>query len=185
MKRISFAILAAVAALAVPASAVADTNSGRDCNYGKTEEATTGNAAPVVVYVGTGDAGMTGTALVAAGACVDELNVPVPGGTFDGGAAEAGAGIPSGGPGGYVIVDGNDDNTDQTGQSDGYVGLSNYETGTKGNCNEGSGTGTNSGGCFRLRPLGDDADVPLVPIACGNTTGPNWTTAGRDGCVIP
>jgi hypothetical protein len=183
VKRSIFVVAAAVAALAAPATAGADVNNGSDCSYAQTEEASTGGAAPVVVYVGTGgDAGMTGTALLAAGACANGLNAATPVGTLDGGAVEAGAGTPVGGPGGYVIVDGDNNNTDITGQGDGYFGVSNYETGTKGTCS-GGGSGSNSGGC-----TGVDGPVPPLPvgvIACGNTSGNTWANTTRDGCSIP
>ena len=182
VKRLSFIILAALAAFAVPATAGADTNDGSTCSYAVSEEVSTGNATPIVVYAGTGgDAGMTGTALVAGGACASGLAVGTPVGTFDGGAVEAGAGTPTGGPGAYVIVDGDNDNADQSGQSDGYIGLSNYETGGKGSCT-GGGSGSNSGGCAGVDGVGS-APIPLV--VCGNSSGNIWVATSRDGCSIP
>ncbi|HEV2811663.1 MAG TPA: hypothetical protein VGW10_00310 [Solirubrobacteraceae bacterium] len=172
---------AAVGALAVPATAGADVNNGSDCTYAQSEEVTTGGAAPVVVYAGTGDAGMTGTALVAGGACANGLNAATPIGTLDGGAVEAGAGTPIGGPGAYAIVDGDNQNTDVQGQSDGYIGLSTYETGAKGSCSGGGG-GSNSGGCLGADGVGQ---VPVPGVACGNTSGNTWVNTTRDGCSFP
>ena len=171
MKRSIFIVAAAVAALAVPASATADVNNGTDCSYAKTEEASQ-TVGPLTVYAGTNDSGMTGTALVSGGACADGLGLP----GVDGGAAEAGAG-----DGGYVIVDGSNQNADPTGQGDGYIGVSNYETGTTGTCS-GGGSGSNSGGCFGVD--GVPVTAPL-PIACGNTSGTTWASTTRDGCSIP
>ena len=182
MKRISFVVAAALAALAVPATSGADVNNGSDCSYAVSEEVSSGNAAPVVAYVGAGgDAGMTGTALVAGGVCASGLAVGTPLGTLDGGAVEAGAGTPSGGAGAYVIVDGDNDNADVTGQSDGYIGLSNYETGIKGSCT-GGGSGSNSGGCTGVDGV---ASAPIPLIVCGNTSGNVWVATSRDGCSIP
>lgn len=180
MKRSIFAVTAAAVALAAPASAFADENTGHDCSYAKTEEASQ-TAGPITVYAGIGgDAGLAGEGDAAAGACADELNV----GNFDGGAVEAGAGEPDGGLGGYVIVDGSDENDDPSGQSDGYVGISNFETEPpKGSCDTPPGDGTNSGGCVGIDGVGE-FDVP-VPIACGNTSGPTWNNTSRDGCSIP
>ena len=183
MRRRIFIVAAAVGALAVPAAAGADTYSGSDCTYAHSEEVTTGGAAPVVVYAGTGDAGMTGTALVAGGACANGLNLATPAGTLDGGAVEAGAGTPVGGPGGYAIVDGDNQNADPSGQGDGYIGVSNYETSTLNGSCAGGGGGSNGGGCVGVDGVGQ-FDVP-VPVACGNTSGNTWATTTRDGCSIP
>lgn len=68
----------------------------------------------------------------------------------------------------------------------GYVGVSNYEDGTKSPCgpaspdgNEG-GTGSNSGGC--LGTNNNTFQTP-VPLACGDGTGP-WDNSSRDGCRV-
>jgi hypothetical protein len=136
------------------------------------------------------------------GVCVG-LPATLPNGAanpFQGGAVEAGAGsggsrlcvqgqptqVP--GPGVYVIADGNDANT--LSESSGYIGLSNNETGGQEPCPQpgatgtpSTGSGTNSGGYVGVKPLGVYAPVPLV--ACGFTSGPNFSNAGRDGCAAP
>jgi hypothetical protein len=131
------------------------------------------------------------------GTGVCEGGGPVPG--FSGGAVEAGVGtggsrlctvpptqVP--GPGVYVIADGNDAN--QLSESSGYIGLSNNETGAQETCpppgstgTPSNGSGTNSGGYVGVKPLGIYEPVPLV--ACGFTSGPNFSNAGRDGCAAP
>lgn len=116
--------------------------------------------------------GVTGDALL--GVCLDTNTA------FDGGYLEVG----SGGPGVYAVIDGSDSNP---GQAAGYAALSTYENGGKGDCPSQAGaSGTNSGGCFVIR----DGNTPVVvvpglPFACGNTTGPDWANAGRDGCYVP
>ena len=173
MRRISFIAAAATAALALPATAGADTYSGSDCAYTGDEQAHQA-VGPLVVYADAdGGGGMTGTATASGGACANGLGLP----GADGGTLEAG----TGGPGSYVIVDGDNQNADPTGQGDGYFGASTYETGAKGNCS-GGGTGSNSGGCFGVD--GVPVTVPL-PIACGNTSGNTWVSTTRDGCSIP
>ena len=172
MKR--FAILAALAAaLVIPGSALAaPPSNGSDCSY------TTTGAGPVGIQAGPN--GMPGDAGTAVGACLNNDPAPSAGPfTFGGGSVEAGTGS----RGSYVIVDGDDQNADPSGQGDGYIGVSGYETGTKGDCTADSGTGTNSGGCFALDALPGQT-LPL-PIACGNTSGHTWTAATRDGCSIP
>ncbi|HEV2811662.1 MAG TPA: hypothetical protein VGW10_00305 [Solirubrobacteraceae bacterium] len=172
---------AVVAALALPAVAGADVNNGNDCTYGQTEEVSVGTVPHVVVYAGTGDAGMTGTALVAGGVCTDGLAIRTPVANLDGAAAEAGAGTPAGGPGGYAIADGDNANVDILGVSDGYAGLSTYETGARGSC-AGGGTGSNSGGCLEIKGI---ASLPVPAVACGNTSGNTWAASARDGCAQP
>ena len=105
---------------------------------------------------------------------------------------------PSGEPGYYAIVNGSDDNPAGT-PLIGYAGVSTYETGGKDQCegdvfnalNNGGGPvedtddnggGTNSGGCGTVRGV---VSVPGLPFACGNTSGQDWASAGRDGCTIP
>lgn len=176
-------MIMAVAAgvLALPGSAAAQQagNTGDDCSYATTgaenDQTVPVGSGTVTVYAGSG--GLTGTATLAAGACADGLGVA----GFDGGAVEAGVGTPVGGPGGYAVVDGDNDNVDPQGQSDGYFGVSNYETGTKGSC-DGGGSGSNSGGC-----TGTDStpDVPAGVVVCGNTSGNTWNSTTRDGCSIP
>jgi hypothetical protein len=160
---------------AIPATASA--NHGTTCSY-------TSNQALVVPISGTGvvvyaGGGMSGQA-VAVGAC-DYSPTTVGPATFAGGTAEVGAGTPAGNPGAYAIVDGDNANVDSLGASDGYVGVSTFETGAKGNC-EGGGTGTNSGGCFEAPGLTPPLPIPL--IVCGNTNGNTWDAAPADGCNL-
>ena len=199
-------VLGAIAILAIPSSAPAES----DCTY-----TSSGNTPIATVPVGTGTvtvyegSGVTGTATVAAGACADNV-APTSG--FDGGFAEAGAGedpatgaadpgLVANQPDAYAVVDGSDANSDPSGFSDGYTGVSNYETGAtrtdQASCmatgpDNGTAGSSNSGGC-----VGADAggwvyvpgDVPTP--ACGNTSGNSWYGPGnqgagqRDGCSIP
>jgi len=139
---------------------------------------------PVTVYT-TSRVG----AAVGAGVCVQ-------GGTGStlpaGGDLEVGVN-PSGGtvvpgPGFYAILDGSDSNppVGPATQGQGYIGVSNYDPG-----------GFNPGpGCFGCATSGDNgggqvgvkgvATLPVnLPIACGDTTGPDWDTTSRDGCFVP
>lgn len=180
MRRI--AILGAVAmAIAIPGSASA--SHGTTCDYTSTQTQLV-NAGGVVVYEGSG---MSGQATAAVGACAYAPTDLGPAGSFAGGTAEVGAGTPAGGPGAYAIVDGDNANADALGYSDGYVGVSNFETSPpKGGCD--TGTGTNSGGCIGIKPLGVETPAALAPaliVACGNTSGNTWDSAGRDGCAVP
>jgi len=127
-----------------------------DCGYA--------GGGPAQVYT---SGGVTGNA--AAGACVD-TGLPV-----DGGYAEVGNGAS------YAVVDGSDNNPSN---GAGYAALSGYESGSKDTSCDGtdSGSGTNSGGCLWIKALGVGAPVPL--IACGLTSGPDYTAATRDGCSI-
>ena len=168
----------AAGALALPGSAAAQEpgNTGNDCSYAtngaETDHTQSVGSGTVTVYAGSG--GLTGGADLAAGACANNIDVA----GFDGGAVEAGTGD----AGSYAIVDGDNDNLDPQGQSDGYFGVSTYESGTTGSCG-GGGTGSNSGGC-----LGTDATGPITQesvIACGNTSGNTWNDTKRDGCSIP
>jgi hypothetical protein len=177
MKRFGLVLAAVAAVAALPATASA--NHGTTCSY-------TSGQAVVVPVPGTGvvvyeGSGMSGQATAAVGVCDYSPTVVGPV-TVAGGTVEAGAGTPSGGPGAYAIVDGDNANVDPTGQGDGYIGVSNFETGTKGDCN-GGGTGTNSGGCFEIKTVTPPLPVPL--LACGNTSGNTWDGTGRDGCAIP
>ena len=181
MKRSIFVVAAALAALALPAGAGADVNNGSDCSYTSDEQVSQGTGNVRIYLDADGSGGMTGTALLAVGACADNLGAGTPIGTLQGGAVEIGVGTPAGGPGTYAVVDGDNQNSDLAGQSDGYLGLSNYETGPKGTCT-GGGSGSNSGGCVGVDGVGS-APVPLV--VCGNTSGNVWATTSRDGCSIP
>ena len=156
--------LAALAAMALALPAGASAGTGSDCSYASGALV---NAGGVVVYT-TG--GSTSSSLV--GVCVDQG----PGGTLEAGNGSCGT---------YIVADGDNDNP---APGNGYMGLSNCETGAKDtSCDSAdSGTGSNSGGCFGVKGV---ADVPLpstvpTPI-CGNTSGPSWTNATRDGCQIP
>jgi hypothetical protein len=190
----------AVGILAVPGSAAAES----DCSYATGTVQTVG---PVTVYADAdGAAGTTGTAAVAAGACADGIGVA----GFDGGFAEVGASPEDPGadgsspvnlPDGYAVVDGSDANSDPAGQSDGYVGISNYETGgtrtSEASCaasgpDNGSAGSSNSGGCLGIDEVISvyvPADLP-TPV-CGNTSGNSFDGSGsqgtgsRDGCSLP
>lgn len=172
MKNTMIAVLAAAVAglLAVPAGALAQA-SGSDCSY-----TTTGGTA---AGVQAGSGGMTGDpSTTAVGACV---NAPTPVGTFQGGSVEVGLS----GTELYGVIDGDNENVDPL---DGYVALSNYESGTAadGDCSNGPDQGqpgtTNSGGCFGV-DRGPWVAVPL--IACGNSSGNRWNSTSRDGCSNP
>ena len=132
------------ALLALPAAAAAQAN-GSDCSH-----TTTGDSA---AGVQAGGGGMTGTATLAVGACV---NGPMYG--AEGGSVEAGVGN---GAQSYAVVD----SDDQT-MGPGYVGVSNYETGYgRSDCRYGgssSGSGSNSGGCVDAWS-GMPQDVSAVP----------------------
>jgi hypothetical protein len=177
VKRSIFIMVAAVGALALPASASAQTTYTNNCGYAQ-DQATHATVANFTVYVEVGSAGMSGQGAAAAGACADGLKSPNNPTNVDGGALEAGT---NGGTGDYVIIDGDNDTTDPTGQGDGYFGVSTFETGGKGTCS-GGGSGTNSGGCVGID--GVPVTAPL-PIACGNTSGNTWANTTRDGCSIP
>jgi hypothetical protein len=67
----------------------------------------------------------------------------------------------------------------------GYVGVSNYESGSfNEDCNQSeNGNGSNSGGSVGLAGQ-PGTQVPL-PIACGIATGDHFDSTGRDGCYLP
>jgi hypothetical protein len=180
MKRALLFAAMAVGVMAIPSSASAVS----DCNYAAGSPATVG---PVTVY-GPADS-RTGDG---AGACADGLGVA----GIDGGYVEAGAGDVGQA---YVIVDGSDANVDpvvgttpDNSQSDGYIGVSTYESqpdaGAACPPDNGTNDGTNSGGCFAIDssvPVVGGQSVPGVPVACGNTSGNDWAATSRDGCSIP
>lgn len=139
-----------------------------------------------------------------AGVCVGGL--PTSGAGVSGGALEAGvtttngptrlcaAGTPvstAANPVGvYVIADGDNANTANLA---GYMGLSNYESGTSNEAcpqplttypagGPNNGSGTNSGGNVGIDGV---ASVPVPLIVCGFTSGPNYNSNGRDGCYAP
>lgn len=144
------------------------------------------------VGVTAGGPGTSGQADAAVGACVnagaqgdgsvaDQID-------FFGGLVEVGAGADGTGPTGvYGVIDGDDQNTAVSPQGGGYAGVSNFETSPPADECDGvdepfASGGTNSGGCFTVRGV---AFLPVPLLACGNTTGPSWDAAGRDGCTIP
>ena len=189
MKRIVIFAALAVSMLALPAASSADT----DCS------ASTVNLGTVGVTAGSG--GESGSADLAAGACVDlgdqDDGSPADSVDFFGGLAEVGVGLndgvvrpPVGGPVGglpgvYAVVDGDDQNLAVSDQGGGYIGASNFEDGAyEAACDQSdsTGSGTNAGGCFAIRDL---VAVPGAPLACGNSTGKSWDDSRRDGCTIP
>ncbi len=110
-------------------------------------------------------------------------------------------------PGAYVVVDGNNDNNPlgapagltQLQASQGYFGVSDYESGTEnpaaqdlGSCSSSptSNGGSNSGGSVGVDPQCSvyPAGAPL-PVACGHVSGNDFDgnngSLGRDGCWEP
>jgi hypothetical protein len=180
------------------------------------------------VYAGSSQIGATGATAV--GVCTDlGSTVTTPAGTIEGGWVEVGAstshgvvynpvgGQPVGGlPGVYAVAQGNNTsnnggsgpgNTFGTGAGEGYIGVSNYETGTAAARTNDSpcdptpsntGGDSNSGGTLALFVLcnlgvegnngeifvnGTPTGVFLVsPIVCGHLSGNDWGTTNRDGC---
>jgi hypothetical protein len=200
-------VLGALGILAIPSSALAVNN----CSYaGAPTVGPVGpNGTTVTVYT---SGGRSGSAI--AGVCVDQAGLN----GFDGGYGEVGAGedpavgaadpgAVAGQPDGYAVVDGSDANSDPTGRSDGYIGVSNWENGdartSPTDCTQpadsydgpdhGTNSSTNSGGCEGVDDgpwiyVGDDVPTPV----CGNTSGNDWagisapgSTNDRDGCSIP
>jgi hypothetical protein len=183
VKRIGVVVAAVIGVIAVPGTASAATD-GTTCSYTSTQQlAVPIPGTGIVAYADAdGGSGMSGQANAAAGVCVYSPTT-LPTGAFAGGTGEVGEGTSTGGlPGAYAVIDGSNANTDPQGASDGYAGVSNYETGTTGNCS-GGGTGTNSGGCFEIKPTGVALPVPL--LVCGNTSGDTWSNTVRDGCAVP
>ena len=161
MKRISLLVVVVAGLVALPGSAGA----AEGCQAG-------------TVYT---DGGLTADDIV--GVCVDTGNSAFYGGTLE---------VGNGGPGTYATIDGDDRND---GQAGGYGALSNYENGGKDECTQPAdqtdeGSGTNSGGCFSVRSGPSSSNpvlisLPVPLLACGNTSGPSFNNAGRDGCTIP
>jgi hypothetical protein len=214
-------VLGALAVLAIPSSALAANSCGYATSGGNSALVgpLTVGSGTVTVYHGRGVTDPTaGGSPTAAGVCADNVAPGPPGQSLDGGYAEVGAGedqatgdadpgAVSGQPDGYVVVDGSDDNSDPSGFSDGYAGVSNWETGTTrtspSNCTDpsdgqagpdhGTAASSNSGGCEGVDNgpwvyVGDDVPTPV----CGNTSGDSWygssgqgTPDKRDGCSIP
>jgi hypothetical protein len=99
----------------------------------------------------------------------------------------------------YVIADGDNQNTIVAGQSSGYAGVSNYESGNSNEtCPENpadpgpyptatgggpeNGNGSNSGGSVGI----DNVVYAPVPfVVCGYTSGRNFGGNSRDGCYNP
>jgi hypothetical protein len=182
MRALTTLAAAGLVAVAIPAGAVAQTATGTDCTYSDNAQTRIATLPHLVVYAETGNGGMTGTALAAGGVCANGLGITTPVNHLDGFTVEAGVGTPVGGPGVYAVGDGDNHNTDILGVTDGYGGVSNYETGSKGQCNSPPGTGSNSGGCLEY----SNVRVPVpAPVACGDTSGNTWSTTNRDGCSIP
>jgi hypothetical protein len=191
MKRLLLAALAAGAIL-IPAGAFAN-HPNNSCGYAANQEHKQDLGGAAIVYADTnGGGGTSGTADQAVGACTYQAGQP-------GGAFEAGHSATKGSndsawyslakDGVYVVADGNRNNPDP---ADGYAGISNYETGKQGTCDnngdDNQGTtndcsGTNGGGHVGAPggPYASDYGVYL-PIVCGNTTGDQWDNSKRDGC---
>ena len=175
MRRLGILATVAAGVLALPASAGAAAN-GSDCSY-----TTTGNPA---AGVQAGAGGTTGTATLAVGVCV---NAPTPTGTAQGGSVEVGVGN---GTQAYGVVDGDNQNADP---ADGYMGLSNYETGASQDADcangpdQGAAGSSNSGRCFGLDggPWIDLGFLPVPRPICGNSSGSTWNSSPRDGCSNP
>ena len=138
----------------------------------------TGSDPEVLLYGSeVGDGSNTGRQNAAVGACVDV-------GGF-GGYAQVGQGACHG------VVDGLEGNPSN---GAGYAG---YNTGcvsdsgkdTSCDANE-TGSGYNSGGCFRFKGAGPVPAVDLTNAVtalffCGATSGPDWADSPRDGCSFP
>jgi hypothetical protein len=197
--------IAVFAALAASIMVLPTTSSARtDCTYTTTGAVPVGGTG-ISVGVQAGPGGTTGAAEAAVGACVDAGSAGANGEPGDaigfyGGYVEAGAGLtegvinPGGAggvgpitglPGAYGVVDGDDDNTFVSAQGGGYAGVSNFESGTADPTCDGAdgGTGSNSGQCLHIRDT--VVAIPLVPLACGNTSGKSYHASGRDGCTVP
>lgn len=203
-----FVILAAAVSvvMAIPSSSMSRVHDD-DCDWvGSNGETRLGtppgapdpstNDPGLVVYTGPG--GTTGTATQVVGVC---LNTGA--GGFEGGTLEVGRGTDADtgeatdnvpGTDAYVVADGDQSNANP---SDGYVGLSSYETDSgqnnqapNGQCD--GGQGSNGGSCFGVIPTNTGVptdDLPAehgvpTPI-CGNDTGPQWEDSTRDGCSVP
>lgn len=156
MKRIALLAVIAGGLLALPGSAGAISN----CPYG-------------TVYTSGGAGGNA-----ALGVCVDTNTAA------DGGYVEVGQG------GSYGIIDGSDANP--AGNAQGYAGFvqpgavadSSKDSACDGN--DTAAPSRNSGGCFWFKPLGLNlTNAVTTMFVCGNTSGPDYATAKRDGCAIP
>jgi hypothetical protein len=156
LKRIALLAVIGAGMMALPGSAGAISN----CPYG-------------TVYTSGGAGGNA-----ALGVCVD-LNTPI-----DGGYAEVGNGAS------YGIIDGSDANPAGNGQGyAGFVtpgGVSDSSKDASCDGSDDAAASRNSGGCFWFKPLGLNLTNPVTTMfVCGNTSGPDYATATRDGCAIP
>ena len=185
MRKFLILAVAVLGVMALPGSAAAASiYDGSTCNGYTGAPPTAG----VHLEAGTGGA--------SAGACVNTGT-----GSFQGGSVEAGVGEdpatgaadPGPGPDAYAVVDGDNDNWIHP-QSDGYAGVSNWETGgTRATtCGNGAANSSNSGGCINNIPIPPGAAGSVPTPVCGNTSGNSWngqgTTEGsgnRDGCEVP
>jgi len=208
-RAIALGSVSLIGAAAFAVSGVSHVSAGytNNCStaFGSQAVATEG---PVTVYEGTGRTGTSGT--TAAGVCV--AGPGETGGLPVGGDAEVGVNpsnsygvnyvtCPTGTatppatngcmPGAYAVVDGSDNNPGVAGfaQGQGYIGVSNFDTGTSGDgqgnagCANGPGNcGSNSGGATSVKGTG--VVLPL-PIVCGDTSGTDWDNSNRDGCFVP
>jgi hypothetical protein len=127
--------------------------------------------------------------------CANGFSNPATQTAFDGGALRARTGGASNGrlcagsisqpvtypASAYVIADGDSDNAPQ---GQGYIGLSNYESGGTENCTQGNNSGgnTNSGGAVAVD---NEPNLPIPLLVCGSTSGTDYDVTGRDGCYLP
>jgi hypothetical protein len=212
MRKYALLIVAAVAVLALPSAASAQT-----ANCGLDE-----NGDPNVVSVNpTATFGED----VGANVCLDLGGVVSDGGDnrFDGGKLYVGVDLSDGVlpnpdgyttltpenfppqlvqggqvkgdfPGAFVVADGDDENSDfARDDADGYIGVSNYENGTPDPSCDGEDTNaasTNSGGCVTLRDPSTDPETPIlalpVPLLVGGSdSGSGFGNSTRDGWSVP
>jgi hypothetical protein len=172
-------LIALLCALWLPCASAAAQSNGSDCSYTQDDGSTPDQSVYTEIEGSTN--GLSGQAGPVVGACVD---APTPQGGpahVEGGSVEAGADSQNPSEA-YVVADGDNENSDPTGQSDGYAGASTHETGTKGGCT-GGGTGTNSGGC--VSGGGQTVNNSASPLVCGNERGNTWASSTQDGCELP
>lgn len=224
MRKYALLIVAVVAVLALPSSASA----GYNCPPPPPPDTPTGewvgpgpNGEYIHYYAGHTHYTYPNGAPpdIAAGACVSTgpNGINYGGGTFHGGSIEYGADgndgtLPDtdqpdggsrkyGGPGAYMVIDGHNSNTDPSGNSKGYIGVSNYESNsrTDTSCNpsgpdqdvddpntvpiEGD-RGSNSGWCTYIGDPPGGVGIP-TPIVGGADSSPDYDDTPRDGWKIP
>lgn len=178
MKKRLMALGIAGAAIFAPAAALAGHGTG--CDYTASQEHSQA-AGEAVIYADTdGGAGSSGTADQSAGVCAGQGSFEFGHGADKGSDRSAwhALGVHNGV---YLIADG--DNLNNPDPVDGYVGISNYETGDTDCENNTDCNGTNGGG--EVGPGGGPYAPVYAPVACGNTTGPSWDDSRRDGCEVP